>query len=225
MIRRAGFGHLVSVTDHGLESTGLPMLVDDSGGDSLVLRAHFARANPHWKSVDGVDALMIFALTDGYVSPAWYPSKAEDPRVVPTWNYEVVHVHGRVAVRDDPAWKLALVSALTDRHERRRPHDVDAPIWAVDDAPVDFIDKQLGAIVGVEMTVDRIEAKSKLSQNRSIEDREGVIEGLSERLLDDEVPLAAAMRKAMPMSPPSPALAAALAEIDRKFAGFRAERD
>ncbi len=200
MIGEAGFGHLVTMTDRGLESTGLPVLLDDTHRDSLVLRAHFARANPHWQSVDGATALMIFALADGYVSPAWYPSKADDPRVVPTWNYEVVHVHGTLTVEDDPAWKLALVSELTGRHERRRPDDPDAPIWAVDDAPVDFIDKQLRAIVGVEMKVERIEAKSKLSQNRSIEDRQGVIAGLAEQPIDDEGPLAAAMQRTMTVS-------------------------
>ncbi len=124
--------------------------------------------------------LLIFTPTDGYVSPAWYPSKEENPRVVPTWNYEVVHAHGRVAVHNDARWTEQLVRDLTDHHERARvgEHSVERT-WSVDDAPATFIDKQLRAIVGIEIAVDRIEGKRKLSQNRSDEDQLGVVRGLT----------------------------------------------
>jgi len=143
------------------------------------MRAHFARANPHWRRLDGAGALMIVPVVDAYLSPSWYPSKHEDPRVVPTWNYEVVHLHATVHVRDDPAFVESVVRALTDLHETSRVRDAPTPaVWSVDDAPAEFIARQLRAIVGVELTIDRVEAKRKLSQNRSEEDRAGVVAGL-----------------------------------------------
>ena len=111
---------------------------------------------------------------DAYVSPSWYATKAEHGKVVPTWNYSVVHLRGRIRVHDDPEWVRALVTRLTDRHERER----DEP-WQVTDAPEDYVVKNLRPIVGVELLVERVEAKAKLSQNRSAEDRAGVAAGLA----------------------------------------------
>lgn len=183
MLRSAGAGHLVSVDSTGtLDSTLLPFLVDDDLG---TVRAHMARANPHWRALDGATALMIVPISDAYVSPSWYETKGDDPRVVPTWNYELVHVHGTVHVRDDATFVESVVRSLTERHEAQRIEDFselpDAapPEWSVDDAPAGFIAKQLRAIVGIELAVVRVEAKRKLSQNRSDADRRGVIEGLS----------------------------------------------
>ncbi len=123
--------------------------------------------------------LLIVPVTDAYVSPSWYPSKADQPRVVPTWNYEVVHVHATVGVRDDPDFIRQVVSELTDRNEALRTDVTGAPpAWSIEDAPADFIDRQLSAIVGIELAVDRVVAKRKLSQNRSDDDRDGVIAGL-----------------------------------------------
>ncbi len=134
-----------------------------------------ARANAQWRtSSDSVDALALFAGSDAYVSPSLYPSKREHGRVVPTWNYTSVHVYGRLIVHDDPGWKLDLVRRLTEHHEAGR-----AQPWAVDDAPPDFIERQLGAIVGLEIAITRIEGKRKLSQNRSAADVEAVAEALS----------------------------------------------
>jgi transcriptional regulator len=132
-------------------------------------------------------------LADGYVSPSWYPSKAEHGKVVPTWNYELVHVHGTVRVHDDPAWVRLLVTDLTDRHESARYAPPDG--WQVTDAPPDFIDAQLRAIVGVEVEISSIEAKRKLSQNRPDGDRTGVETALatSDRPGDSDV--ADAMRR------------------------------
>ncbi len=180
-LRQAAFGHLVTATpDHGMEATALPFLVDPPvDGGPMVVRAHLARANRHWRSIgEGVHALLIVATVDAYVSPRWYPSKAEDGRVVPTWNYELIHLRGTVRADDDPGWKLAMVRDLTDHHEARTVGP-DEPAWAVSDAPDDFVERQLRAIVGVELTVDAVEAKRKLSQNRSEDDRNRVIAALA----------------------------------------------
>lgn len=115
---------------------------------------------------------------DGYISPRWYPSKADHGKVVPTWNYELVHLHGIVSIHDDAEWKLRLVSDLTDHHEQRVTDPERSEEWHVSDAPADFIHTQLNAIVGVQLDVTRIEAKRKLGQNRSPTDRDGAVDGL-----------------------------------------------
>ena len=170
-VAAVGTAQLVTVGDDGLpDATFLPVLWE---GDRLV--GHLARANGHWRRiVDGSPALAIVTGTDTYISPSWYASKAEHGKVVPTWNYSVVHLRGRVVVHDDPQWVRALVTRLTDRHEQRRPEP-----WAVADAPEDYVEKNLRPIVGVEVVVESVEAKAKLSQNRSDEDRAGVAAGLA----------------------------------------------
>jgi transcriptional regulator len=162
---------LVTVGEDGVpDATFLPVLWE---GDRLV--GHLARANGHWRRiVDGSPALVIVTGPDTYVSPSWYASKAEHGKVVPTWNYSVVHLRGRVMVHDDASWVRDLVTRLTDRHEQPRPEP-----WAVTDAPADYVDKNLRPIVGVELVIDSVEAKAKLSQNRSDEDRAGVATGLA----------------------------------------------
>lgn len=155
--------------DGSPDATFLPMLWE---GDRLV--GHFARANPHWRRiVTDATGLAVVAGSDTYVSPGWYASKAEHGRVVPTWNYSAVHLRGRIRVHDDAEWVLELVTRLTDRHEVDRTDP-----WHVTDAPADYIRKNLRPIVGVEMVVESVEAKAKLSQNRSAEDRAGVAAGL-----------------------------------------------
>ncbi len=182
MLRRAALGHLVSQRDGGepddgptLMSTALPFLIDDG---LTTVRAHFARANRHWRSLDGADALLIVPGLDAYVSPRWYPSKAEHGKVVPTWNYELVHLHGTIEIHDDPAWTGAMVADLTDQHEGRVSAADQQQPWQVADAPDDFIGGQLKAIVGMQMTVTMVDAKRKLSQNRAEPDRLGAIDGL-----------------------------------------------
>ena len=162
---------LVTVGEDGVpDATFLPVLWE---GDRLV--GHLARANRHWRRmVDGSPALAIVTGPDTYVSPSWYASKAEHGKVVPTWNYSVVHLRGAVVVHDDPEWVRSLVTRLTDRHEADR-----AERWRVTDAPSDYVDKNLRPIVGVEILVESVEAKAKLSQNRSDEDRAGVAAGLA----------------------------------------------
>lgn len=162
---------LVTVGTDGLpDATFLPVLWE---GDRLV--GHLARASAHWRRiVDGAPALAIVTGPDAYVSPGWYASKAEHGRVVPTWNYSVVHLRGEVRVHDDAAWVRGLVTRLTERHESSR-----AAPWAVSDAPEDYVEKNLRPIVGVELVVTSVQAKAKLSQNRSDEDRAGVASGLA----------------------------------------------
>ena len=161
---------LVTIGADGLpDATFLPVLWE---GDRLV--CHLARANAHWRRiVDDSSALAIVTGPDTYVSPSWYAAKAEHGKVVPTCNYSVVHLRGRIRVHDDPDWVRALVTRLTDRHEQPREEP-----WHVADAPEDYVTKNLRPIVGVELLVEQVEAKAKLSQNRSDEDRTGVAEGL-----------------------------------------------
>lgn len=152
-------------------ATLLPILWSEDGGTVI---AHMARANQHWREIeDGARCLAIVAGPQAYISPSWYAAKAEHGRVVPTWNYSAVHLIGTITVHDDPEWVRRAVTDLTDRHEQPR----EAP-WAVTDAPEKYVAGQLKAIVGLEMTVEQVDAKAKLSQNRSEADQTGVIAGL-----------------------------------------------
>lgn len=196
MIEQLAFGNLVTSGPTGLEATGLPLLVERSAGDLGMCRGHFARANGHWWEIDGAEALVIFQGVDGYVSPSWYPSKLEHGKVVPTWNYEVVHVHGTNRVHDDTEWVRELVTDLTNRHEPAASESTGREPWKISDAPNEFVDRQLKAIVGVEIEITRLEGKRKLSQNRSDADRLGAIDGLTESKRNRDRSLAAAMRPA-----------------------------
>lgn len=163
---------LVTHTPAGFRASILPMLFDPGDG---TLRGHLARGNPQWRDVgDGTSGLAIFDGPDAYVSPAWYAEKRLTGRVVPTWNYITVQAQGDLSVREEPAWLLAHVRRLVDRHEQPR-----ADPWSVDDAPDGYIETQVRAIVGLELRIDRLEAKRKLSQNRSDADIAGTIAGLS----------------------------------------------
>ncbi len=166
---------LVTMTGDGLVATPIPFLYEpDDGLGSLV--GHVARANRQWaETTTEVEALAIFTGANAYVSPNWYPSKREHGKVVPTWNYETVHVRGDFVVHDDADWKRALVTRLTERHESQLPTP-----WSPSDAPPDYIEAVLNAIVGVEVRITRVQAKRKLSQNRPAADIAGVIDGLTE---------------------------------------------
>ena len=166
---------LVTMTEAGLVATPMPMLYEPTADGLGSLVGHVARANRQWaETVSTVEALAIFTGANAYVSPNWYPAKAEHGKVVPTWNYETVHVRGVFVAHDDREWKRALVTRLTQRHESR----FDMP-WAVEDAPADYIESMLKAIVGIELQITSIQAKRKLSQNRSAEDIAGTIAGLT----------------------------------------------
>jgi transcriptional regulator len=155
---------LITPTADGLMATFLPLLHREGA-----LVGHVARNNPHWSTPPTGESMVIVRGPDAYVSPGWYPSKREHGRVVPTWNYVTAHVHGRLVVHDDPQWLRALVTELTTRHEAAQ-----AQPWAVTDAPPEFIEGQLRAIVGLELQITRVEAKAKLSQNRPPADRDAV---------------------------------------------------
>jgi transcriptional regulator len=168
---------LVTLTEAGLVATPLPMLYEpDAAGDGLgSLVGHVARANRQWSQAStAVEALAIFTGANAYVSPNWYPSKAEHGKVVPTWNYETVHIRGTFVAHDDAGWTKALVTRLTERHES----SMAAP-WRVSDAPAEYIDSMVRAIVGVEVRITSIQAKRKLSQNRPAEDAASVAENLA----------------------------------------------
>ncbi len=152
----------------------IPVIWDrDAGGHGRLL-GHLALANPQWKSVSpGAVALAIVHGPQAYVSPSWYPSTARHGQMVPTWNYVSVHFTGPLTVHRDPEWLRDVVTRLTRRHEESRPRP-----WSVADAPAEFIDGQLRAIVGVELTISTVEAKYKLSQNRNADDQAGALEGL-----------------------------------------------
>jgi len=160
--------------------------------DTWLVTAHVARANPLWREADGQPVLLVFQGPQAYVSPSWYASKAEHGKVVPTWNYTMVQVHGRLRAIDDPAWVRAFVTRLTDAHESGR-----ALPWHVTDAPEDFIAATQRAIVGIEIEVTRVEGKFKLSQNRSAEDRTGVVLGLEADATAQRQPEAEATAQAM----------------------------
>lgn len=157
-------------------------------GDRVL--AHLARPNPHWREIaDGSPALFVCQGPQAYVSPSWYPTKGEHGRVVPTWNYSAVELRGRVTVFEDIERLRAVVTALTGRHEAGREHP-----WQVTDAPPDYLDGQIRGIVGVEMVVEAVTGKAKLSQNRSEQDRAGVIAGLEQEGAAGAGAVAAAMR-------------------------------
>jgi transcriptional regulator len=174
---------LVTHGRDGFRASILPMLFDPDDGPSGMLRGHLARGNPQWREIeasiggggDGAgEALAIFDGPDAYVSPAWYEEKRLTGKVVPTWNYVTIQAHGTIATIHDPDWLIPHVGRLVARHEagRARP-------WALTDAPADYVATQARAIVGLELRITRLEAKAKLSQNRSGADVLGAIEGLS----------------------------------------------
>ena len=174
MMRETGLSTLVTATAGGLVATPLPMILDEAEGERGVLYGHLARANPQWTCPPLGEALVIFAGPNAYVSPSWYAAKQEHGKVVPTWNYVAVHAYGPVEFFDDAERLHAIVTRLTDRHERARQQP-----WAVTDAPASFIRSQLKGIVGVRMPIVRVEGKRKMSQNRPEADRQGVADGLA----------------------------------------------
>ena len=180
LIRAHSLATLVTVSARGLEASHVPLLLDPDPMPRGTLRGHLSRANPQWRDLPAdAAALAIFSGPQHYVSPSWYPSKREHGRVVPTWNYAVVHAYGRLRLIEDEERLLGIVRELTRTHEagQERP-------WKVEDAPKEFVDGQLKAIIGFEMAIERLEGKWKTSQNRPPADRAGVAAAL--RALGDE---------------------------------------
>jgi transcriptional regulator len=177
LMRQHPFATLVSAGPLGLYASHLPTVLKAGEGQGGVIECHLARANPHCKELAAVgEALMIFQGPEAYITPNWYPSKVEHGKVVPTWNYAVVHAYGRPEVMDDAAWLRRHVGELTAQQESTAV----AP-WAVSDAPERYIDVMLRGIIGIRFVIARLEGKWKMSQNREMADRQGVVQGLAVR--------------------------------------------
>jgi transcriptional regulator len=176
LVSAVGSAQLVTTAPDGYPLASLLPVIWDPPGNRLVM--HMARANQHWKAIEtGAPALAVVTGPEAYVSPAWYATKVEHGKVVPTWNYSAVHFTGRVRVEHDAGWLREAVSRLTDLHESRRAAG-GYERWSVDDAPEKYVAGQLRAIVGIQVDLEKVEAKAKLSQNRSVADRAGVVDGL-----------------------------------------------
>lgn len=177
IIRENPLGVLVTHSDQGLDADHLPFEFDPDTGEHGRLTAHVARANPLWQQCPtGTPVMVVFSATDGYVSPNWYPSKLEAHRQVPTWNYEAVHAHGLLTVRDDQRFVRAMVGKITRRHEAAEPRP-----WKMSDSAPEFIDSLLRNIVGIEIAVTSLVGKRKLSQNKETRDQAGVAQALRAR--------------------------------------------
>ncbi len=195
MMRAQPFAILVTHGSEGLNATHLPTVLKVDADCPLGrIECHVARPNPQWKTLTpDIDALLIFQGPEAYIRPGWYPSKAEHGKVVPTWNYAAVHAYGRLEMVEDKDWLLAHVSELSDQQE--------APYvgpWSTADAPANFLDALVRGIVGLKLTIRRLEGKSKMSQNRPAADRAGVVEGLAQRASGEDGAIASLVAKSTP---------------------------
>lgn len=176
LIRAHPLGLLVTHGAGGLQASPVPFVIYSGEGQQGVLRAHLAKANPHWKELAEVpECLVVFQGVEGYITPSWYPSKSLHRKVVPTWNYATVHVWGKPEVVADDGWLRRQLDDITGLQEGRRPLP-----WSTNDAPADYLTAQRQALIGIEILIVRIEGKWKMSQNRNDADRAGVIDGLRE---------------------------------------------
>jgi transcriptional regulator len=184
------FASLITVGSGGLFASHIPMVLEQNGAMGL-LKCHLSRANAQWRDHSpSVEALAIFSGPQHYITPNWYPEKEETGKVVPTWNYVVVHAYGHLKVVEDSEWLMAHLERLTRIHEGGSP----VP-WKVGDAPADYIASQVKGIVGLEMTIERLEGKWKVSQNRSEQDRIGVATGLAELNTTESLAMKALVEK------------------------------
>lgn len=194
LIREHSLGALVTLGSQGLNANHVPFEIEATPAPFGTLQCHVARANPVWRDFSkDSEALVIFQGAQAYISPGWYPTKKETGKVVPTYNYLAVHACGRMRVVEDRAWLRNLVERLTNRHEAAMP----VP-WKVTDAPDDYVETMLGAIVGIEIPVARLLGKWKASQNRPAADRTGVAKGLSEIEGEDAAAMARVVKEARP---------------------------
>jgi transcriptional regulator len=174
LIAHHPLGTLITMTADGLNANHIPLMVDASRGEFGTLRGHVARSNSVWQTFQAdVDALVVFQGPDAYISPSWYPGKKEHGKVVPTWNYAVVHAAGTLVIRDDAAWMRAFLNGITDHFESQK----SAP-WKMSDAPEDYLQTMMRMVVGIEIPIKSLTGKWKVSQNRPAADREGVAKGL-----------------------------------------------
>ena len=193
LMRAHPLAALISAGPAGLYGSHLPTVLKDEG-DLGVIECHLARANPHCKELAAVcEALMIFQGPEGYITPNWYATKAETGKVVPTWNYAVVHAYGRPEVNEDAVWLRRHVDELTAQQEK-----AEVRPWEVSDAPERYIEVMLRGIIGFRFVITRLEGKWKMSQNREMPDRAGVVEGLGRRQAGDDAEIAAHVARATP---------------------------
>jgi transcriptional regulator len=177
LIKAHPFATLVTLADGELTANHVPMLLDAAAGELGTLRCHVARANPLWKHLAAASgALIVFQGPEAYISPSWYPTKREHGKAVPTWNYAVVHAQGEARAIDDRDWLLAHVTEMSNLHEATEP----AP-WNISDAPADFIDSMVRAIVGIEIPIAKLSGKWKVSQNRPAVDKPAIAAALKAR--------------------------------------------
>jgi transcriptional regulator len=185
LMRLHPFAVLVVLTDDGLVANHIPFFLADSIGEFGILRGHVARANPVWQTLKAeCKVLVIFSGAQHYITPTWYPTKKESGKVVPTWNYAVVHAHGHLQIRQENTWIRNHLAELTNRNE-----SVIGSDWQLLDAPDDFIERMMSMVVGIEMQIERLEGKWKVSQNQPVQNRDGVIRGLK-GLVGDKCPMA-----------------------------------
>jgi transcriptional regulator len=190
LMRKHALATLVVKGSAGLDANHIPLHLDESPRPFGTLRGHVSRSNPVWKSFDpNVPALAVFSGPDAYITPNFYATKRETGQGVPTWNYVVAHAHGPLRAIEDPFWLRSHVQELTRQHESSAPNP-----WSPEDAPVEYIDRLLKGIVGLEMVIDRIEGKWKVSQNQPEVNRRGVIEGLQRRGDEMAIAIAALVR-------------------------------
>jgi transcriptional regulator len=176
LMRVHSFACLVALGANGLMASHIPMVLEQDGSEFGILKGHLSRANSQWRDLTpGVEALAIFSGAHHYISPSWYPTKQESGKVVPTWNYVVVHAYGTLKTVEDPSWLLSHLESLTNKHEASFK-----PPWKVADAPPEYIRQMSNGIIGLELPISRLEGKWKLSQNKNASDLEGVVNGLNE---------------------------------------------
>ena len=193
LMRARPLATLVSAGAAGLYGSHLPTVLKDHEPCG-VIECHLSRANPHWRDLaEGNEALMIFQGPESYITPNWYPSKARHGKVVPTWNYAVVHAYGRPEVMQEKDWLRRHVGELTAQQER-----TEAQPWALSDAPDSYIETMLRGIVGFRFAITRLEGKWKMSQNREAQDRVGVVEGLRARAEGDDLAVADSVARTIP---------------------------
>jgi transcriptional regulator len=186
---------LVTLSSDGITANHIPLLLSDTIAPFGKLQGHVARANPIWQDLLSNDVLAIFQASDAYISPSWYPTKKETGRVVPTWNYAVVHAHAELRVIDDAEWLKAHLTRLTATHEADSPQP-----WALSDAPEEYTGRLIGGLVGLELTITRLSGKWKVSQNQPAVNQTGVVQGLQARGGENDLLMASLVADARKMT-------------------------
>ena len=192
LLEHHGAADLVTVTAEGLNATLVPFVYDR---ERRTMQGHLARSNPQWSREPLGEVLIVVRVPEAYVTPSWYASRSEHGRVVPTWNYVTAHVYGTLRVFEDPGWIRASLRRLTEKHETGRTNP-----WTMDEAPASYIERHVRGVVGIEVEISRVDAKFKLSQDRTPADVDGVIEGLR-RSGDDRMADAVARHRSEPADP------------------------